>query len=82
MITGTSSAGIVTPRPSRHADVTNETDTHAVMRTENDEPDLLEPEPCAICGRDLWADGLPPARDGDAWICGDCDQARNFGTLE
>jgi hypothetical protein len=33
---------------------------------------------CAICGRELWSDGLPPARDGDAWICGDCDQARNF----
>ncbi len=33
---------------------------------------------CVICGRDLWSDGLAPARDGDAWICGDCDQARNF----
>jgi hypothetical protein len=33
---------------------------------------------CAICGRDLWSDGLAPARDGNAWICGDCDQARNF----
>jgi hypothetical protein len=33
---------------------------------------------CAICGRDLWSDGLTPARDGNAWICGDCDQARNF----
>ena len=43
------------------------------------EPDLREP--CAICGRPLWSDGLPPAQDGDAWICGDCDQARNFGTL-
>jgi hypothetical protein len=36
---------------------------------------------CAICGRALWSDGLPPARDGDSWICGDCDQARNFETL-
>ena len=44
------------------------------------EPDLREP--CAICGRALGSDGLPPAQDGDAWICGDCDQARNFGTLE
>jgi len=33
---------------------------------------------CAICGRDLWSDGLTPALDGNAWICGDCDQARNF----
>jgi hypothetical protein len=33
---------------------------------------------CAICGRDLWSDDLTPARDGNAWICGDCDQARNF----
>jgi hypothetical protein len=33
---------------------------------------------CAICGRDLWSDSLTPARDGNAWICGDCDQARNF----
>lgn len=37
---------------------------------------------CAICGRQLWWDGLPPARDGDAWICGDCDQARNFLALD
>ena len=40
-------------------------------------PDADEPPTCAICGRALWSDGLPPARDGDAWICGDCDQARN-----
>lgn len=47
--------------------------------------DLLTdaPEPtCAICGRVLWSDGLPPARDGSAWICGDCDQARNFEALD
>jgi hypothetical protein len=44
------------------------------------DPDL--PERCAICGRELWSDALPPARDGDAWICGDCDQARNFETLD
>ncbi|MDQ2934628.1 MAG: hypothetical protein M3R49_06550 [Chloroflexota bacterium] len=44
------------------------------------EPDLRER--CAICGRDLWSDGLPPARDGSAWICGDCDQARNFESLD
>ena len=44
------------------------------------EPDLREP--CAICGRELWSDGLPPARDGDAWICGDRNQARNFETLD
>jgi hypothetical protein len=37
---------------------------------------------CAICGRVLGSDGLKPARDGDAWICGDCDQARNFETLD
>ncbi len=39
-------------------------------------------EPCAICGRELGWDGLPPARDGNAWICGDCDQARNFLALD
>ena len=43
---------------------------------DSDEPDLVET--CAICGRRLWSDGLPPAIDGGAWICGDCDQARNF----
>jgi hypothetical protein len=37
---------------------------------------------CAICGRELWSDGLPPAKDGHAWICGDCDQARNFESLD
>lgn len=37
---------------------------------------------CGICGRELGSDGLPPSRDGDAWICGDCDEARSFGTLE
>ena len=44
------------------------------------DPDL-EPT-CAVCGRVLWSDGLPPAQDGNAWICGDCDQARNFETLD
>ncbi len=46
--------------------------------------DLLEPPPavCPICGRELWSDGLPPAQDGTAWICGDCDQARNFEALD
>ena len=44
------------------------------------EPDLLDG--CAMCGRDLWSDGLAPARDGNAWICGDCDQARNFTALD
>ncbi|HUF06874.1 MAG TPA: hypothetical protein VMP86_05755 [Candidatus Binatia bacterium] len=39
-------------------------------------------ERCAICGRALWSDGLAPARDGDAWICGDCDQARTFTALD
>jgi hypothetical protein len=39
-------------------------------------------EVCAICGRELWSDGLPPAQDGDAWICGDCDAARNFASLD
>jgi hypothetical protein len=38
------------------------------------EPDCLEV--CAICGRELWSDGLPPALVGTAWICGDCDAAR------
>jgi hypothetical protein len=44
------------------------------------EPDLGER--CAICGRELWSDGLPPTRDGSAWICGDCDQARTFEALD
>jgi hypothetical protein len=44
------------------------------------EPDGLER--CSICGRELWTDGLPPAQDGSRWICGDCDQARNFETLD
>ena len=35
---------------------------------------------CASCGRDLWAFG-PPAQDGDAWICADCDAARNLDVL-
>ena len=39
-------------------------------------------EACAICGRELWSEGLRPAPDGDAWICGDCDQARNFEALD
>ena len=45
-----------------------------------EEPDVLER--CAICGRELWSDGLPPAQDGSRWICGDCDQARNFEALD
>jgi hypothetical protein len=46
-------------------------------------PEPLQPlEACAICGRELWSDGLQPARDGDAWICGDCDAARNFASLD
>ena len=40
------------------------------------------PEVCPMCERELWSDGLPPAQDGDAWICGDCDQARNFVALD
>jgi hypothetical protein len=54
----------------------------------NDETDTTDPQNpeaegrCAICGRDLWSDGLPPARDGTQWICGDCDQARNFTALD
>lgn len=50
---------------------------------ESTDPGLFaEPELCAICGRELWSDGLPPALDGDAWICGDCDAARNFLALD
>ncbi len=44
------------------------------------EADLAES--CAMCGRPLGWDGQPPARDGDAWICGDCDAARNFEALD
>ncbi len=46
-------------------------------------PDLPAPdEVCAICGGDLYADGLQPSRDGPAWICGDCDEARNLTALD
>ena len=44
--------------------------------------DADEPPICAICGRSLWSDGIPPARDGEVWICGDCDQARTFAALD
>ena len=48
-----------------------------------DATDLPDPDAvCAICGGDLWADGLEPSRDGTSWICGDCDQARNFTALD
>ena len=52
------------------------------MNAENSvtEPDILER--CAICRRELWSDGLPPAQDGSHWICGDCDQARNYESLD
>jgi D-arabinose 1-dehydrogenase-like Zn-dependent alcohol dehydrogenase len=53
------------------------------MTDPNDDVDVeVEVDVCAICGRDLWWTGLPPARDGDAWICGDCDAARNFEALD
>ena len=50
-------------------------------------PDLIRDDPdteeqCPICGRVLWSDGLPPVRDGERWICGDCDQARSFEALD
>lgn len=48
--------------------------------TVDDQPD--PDDACPICGRNLWSDGLAPARDGNAWICGDCDAARNFDTLD
>ena len=44
------------------------------------EPDMRVA--CASCGRALWWDGQPPSRDGDRWICGDCDAARNFDALD
>jgi hypothetical protein len=44
------------------------------------EPPAGEFDICAACGRDLWAFGQP-ARDGDAWICGDCDAARNLDVM-
>jgi hypothetical protein len=49
------------------------------MTDTNDDP---QTEVCAICGRDLWWTGQPPSRDGDAWICGECDAARNFEALD
>jgi hypothetical protein len=55
----------------------------AVRPAMTDDPPADAPElTCAICGRELWSDGLPPALDGDSWICGDCDQARNFEALD
>jgi hypothetical protein len=48
--------------------------------SENPEQDPVDA--CAICGRALWSDGLAPALDGDAWICGDCDQARDPEALD
>ena len=36
--------------------------------------------PCSGCGRDLWWAGQP-SMDGNAWICGECDAARNFDAL-
>jgi len=50
--------------------------------TERPMDDPEEVATCAICWRELWSDGLAPARDGAAWICGDCDQARNFEALD
>lgn len=47
------------------------------MMPDNSPPDAVIGT-CAICGRELWSDGLAPARNGNAWICGDGDQARNF----
>ena len=44
--------------------------------------DVPEPYgPCSGCGRDLWWAG-PPSMDGNAWICGECDNARNFDALD
>ncbi len=56
------------------------TDPHAGPMRSDDEPTIRLV--CAICGRELGSDGLPPARDGDTLICGDCDQARNFEALD
>ncbi len=50
------------------------------MRPSDEFPEA--PETCPICGRELWSDGLPPVQDGNAWICGDCDQARNLEALD
>ena len=47
--------------------------------TSDDTPD---PITCAICGRELWTDGLAPVQDGDTWICGECDQARTFTVVD
>ncbi len=66
-------------------------DTVAV-KTRNDEAQMRAPDAapmpgpgemaCAVCGRDLWWTGQPPDIDGDVWICGECDAARNFDSLE
>ena len=59
-----------------------------VMKGRDKEPPPVAtnaPDPdavCASCGRDLWWCGLPPDLDGNVWICGECDAARNFDSLE
>lgn len=53
-----------------------------MLPVDDSQPDLTDGQLCAICGRKLWSDGLPPAQDGKAWICGDCDQARTFESLD
>lgn len=75
---------------ARHAVVANSADTDAVSPSERSprdpfddpatEPDLGDR--CFMCGRDLWSEALAPAQDGSRWICGDCDQARNFEALD
>ena len=52
------------------------------MKPEDPVAEAAAQERCATCGRELWSDGLPPAQDGSRWICGDCDQARNFEALD
>ena len=53
------------------------------MSQRHDSEDELDSEErCASCGREFGWDGLPPARDGAAWICGHCDQARTFEALD
>jgi hypothetical protein len=37
---------------------------------------------CASCGKDLWWRSLPPAMEGNVWVCGECDAAINFDSLE
>lgn len=57
------------------------TDPNDGTTTDDTGADFMD-TPCAMCGQPLWTDPRPPDRDGDRWICGECDAARNFEALD